>query len=71
MSKKIDTIIEKLQGIKDTLDMHREERQEKYDNHSDNWYDSDKASTEEENISYLEEAVDFLGEAIESLESIE
>lgn len=71
MSKKIDTIIEKLQGIKDTLDEHREERQEKYDNHSDRWYDTDAASTEEENISYLEEAVDHLGEAIESLESIE
>lgn len=78
MSKKIDKLIDRIENVKTELERIRDDiqteqstRQDKFDDHSEAWYESDAAELAEERIEALCDASDSLEDAIDYLEGVE
>ncbi len=70
VSVDLESILSELRIIREDIQGILSEEEEAFDNTPENLQGSFRATESEDAISYLEEAIDDIDEAIESLESI-
>lgn len=71
MSKVIESIIKKLEGVRDTLAEELDKSRARYDKHSERWFETDAAIDAEEAIDTMEEASGYIEDAIDCLGNVE
>ena len=68
--KQLAIILSQLEEIRETIDSFKGLEEEKYDNMSDGWQDSERGSIMSENIDSLDEAFSCLDDAVEAINEI-
>ena len=66
--KKLQSLHQKLDDIRCSLEDVKVAADEVFDNRSDKWKESDKGQAEEERIEFLDNAISEIWSALESLE---
>jgi peptidoglycan hydrolase CwlO-like protein len=67
--KKLQSLHQKLDDIRCSLEDVKAAAEEVYDNRSDNWKEGDKGQAEQERIEYLENAISEIWSVLDSLDN--